>query len=351
MRTLIIPCAGKSSRFPNMRPKWMLTHPDGQMMIQKAVSSQDLTAYDRVVIVIVKDHIEKYDAELVLNQAFGEINKVEICILPTFTKSASETISKAIEAMNITGSIVIKDSDNAVEFTLPNKEINAAVGMELTSDSEIRNIQAKSFLRVNDQGLILDILEKKIVSNTICLGVYIFADARQFVQSYEAMNKGDFKGEMYISHVMSFMLTEKNQPFQYITAKSYQDWGTLIEWKDVQKNMRTIFIDFDGVLIKNSGRYGKVNWDNNDEILEENCKRIRELQQAGAQIILTTSRPENFREKVEGLLMRAGIKPYAILMGLHHAPRVLVNDFAPSNPYPSATAINISRNGSLSDYI
>ena len=24
---LIIPMAGKSSRFPNMRPKWMLTHP------------------------------------------------------------------------------------------------------------------------------------------------------------------------------------------------------------------------------------------------------------------------------------------------------------------------------------
>ena len=27
MRSLVIPMAGKSSRFPNMRPKWMLTHP------------------------------------------------------------------------------------------------------------------------------------------------------------------------------------------------------------------------------------------------------------------------------------------------------------------------------------
>jgi hypothetical protein len=27
MKNLIIPMAGKSSRFPNMKPKWMLTHP------------------------------------------------------------------------------------------------------------------------------------------------------------------------------------------------------------------------------------------------------------------------------------------------------------------------------------
>lgn len=42
MRSLIIPCGGKSSRFPNMRPKWLLTHPDGQLMIQKAVNCMPL---------------------------------------------------------------------------------------------------------------------------------------------------------------------------------------------------------------------------------------------------------------------------------------------------------------------
>ena len=28
MKTLIVPCAGRSSRFPNMKPKYLLTHPD-----------------------------------------------------------------------------------------------------------------------------------------------------------------------------------------------------------------------------------------------------------------------------------------------------------------------------------
>ena len=70
MRTLIIPCGGKSSRFPNMRPKWLLTHPDGLLMIQKAIGCVNLDSFDRVVIVILQHHIDKYDADLIVNQAF-----------------------------------------------------------------------------------------------------------------------------------------------------------------------------------------------------------------------------------------------------------------------------------------
>jgi len=33
MSTLIVPCGGKSSRYPGMKPKWLLTHPDGYTAI------------------------------------------------------------------------------------------------------------------------------------------------------------------------------------------------------------------------------------------------------------------------------------------------------------------------------
>ena len=35
--TLIIPAAGKSSRYPNMKPKWLLSHPTGKLMIEKVL--------------------------------------------------------------------------------------------------------------------------------------------------------------------------------------------------------------------------------------------------------------------------------------------------------------------------
>ena len=34
---IIIPIAGQSSRFPDMKPKWMLTHPQGDFMVIEAI--------------------------------------------------------------------------------------------------------------------------------------------------------------------------------------------------------------------------------------------------------------------------------------------------------------------------
>lgn len=38
MNYLVVPAAGESSRYPNIRPKWLLTMPDGKLMIEKSLS-------------------------------------------------------------------------------------------------------------------------------------------------------------------------------------------------------------------------------------------------------------------------------------------------------------------------
>ncbi len=38
-------------------------------------------------------------------------------------------------------------------------------------------------------------------------------------------------------------------------------------------------------------------------------------------------------------------------MGMNHAARVVVNDFAPTNPYPSGLAVTFPRNGNLKEYL
>ena len=34
---VILPVAGKSSRFPNVRPKWLLTNPNGNLMVVDSI--------------------------------------------------------------------------------------------------------------------------------------------------------------------------------------------------------------------------------------------------------------------------------------------------------------------------
>lgn len=350
MTTLIIPCAGQSSRFPDMKPKWMLTHPDGELMIEKALKGFDLSVFERIIITIVQPHIEKYEAELILKQVFKNNPKIELCVLDDFTSCASETVILTLDKMNVKGFFVVKDSDNHVAFSMPEKPMNAIVGYNIGKHRNIPNIPGKSFLIVNEQKIISDIVEKKIVSEEICLGVYMFEDADDFRAAYKEIKEKLFAGEMYISHIISYILS-KNVLFFLIEANDYEDWGTLAEWREVQRKHRTYFVDVDGILMKNCGRYGSLNWENNTQVLQENCAVIKGLQDEGGQIVITTSRTEEFKADLERMLLEQGICPYAILTGMNHAARVVINDFAPTNPYPSGLAISLPRNSNLKDYL
>ena len=52
---IIVPCEGKSKRFPEMRPKWMLNHPDGDLMVTKAIKGLNAKPED-IIITILKEH-------------------------------------------------------------------------------------------------------------------------------------------------------------------------------------------------------------------------------------------------------------------------------------------------------
>ena len=351
MKTLIVPCAGKSSRFPNMKPKWMLTHPDGKLMIQKAIDGINLEIFDKIIITILKEHTLKYEADLILKQAFENNKKVQICVLEKPTKSASETVYETLNQMNIKGYFVVKDSDNFVHINLPVKPKNFIVGFDIHKHPKISNIPEKSFLIVNNQNITQDIIEKKIVSNIICLGIYGFEDTNEFKKTFEYFSKNGIENELFISHIISYIISQKKSIFEYIEAVDYKDWGTLNEWIEEQKKYRTYFIDVDGVIFKNSGKYGKINWSNNTDVIDENVSEIIKLQESGGQIIITTSRGEEYRKNLEKLLLTLGIKPHSVIMGLNHSARILINDFAPTNPYPSGIAISLPRNSFIKDYL
>jgi ribonucleotide monophosphatase NagD (HAD superfamily) len=103
-------------------------------------------------------------------------------------------------------------------------------------------------------------------------------------------------------------------------------------------------VDIDGVVLKNSGQYIAPLWDDPDEPIVANVNALKKITAAGAQIIFVTARPERYRQKTERALSELGLTWHAAIFGVNHACRTLINDFAQSNPYPSAVAINLPRN-------
>lgn len=319
----------------------MLTYPDGKLMLQKVIEGLNLPAVNRIIVTIVKEHCEKYDADIVIRQALGDV--VELCILEDFTPSQSETVALTLKKMGVHGRFISKDSDGLVRVSIEEFD-NLLVGADLRKYPEVTNVAGKSFIVLNEQQMVIDIIEKSVCSNIICIGVYGFKSATEFLKVQkvvkEAWNSG--KGEIYLSHIASYMMGQRRY-FSYIEATEYEDWGLISAWRRQVKRRRTFFIDIDGVVFINKGKYGSSTWDDEDIPLKSNISAIKKLAMDGSQIIFCTTRPESQRPKLEESLRSLNISWHSIVMGCNHSQRVIINDFANTNPYPSCKAINIPR--------
>ena len=106
MVSLIIPAAGKSSRFPNMRPKWLLTHPKGNLMVVESILGLDLKNVKKIYLTVLDEHIKKYASLEGIRSAFADaqlLEKLEIISLKSETKNQPETVYKTIKRGNISG--------------------------------------------------------------------------------------------------------------------------------------------------------------------------------------------------------------------------------------------------------
>lgn len=354
--TLIIPASGKSSRFPNMKPKWLLTHPNGKLMIELVLEGiTKNNRFSRIIITILKAHVEKYEADVIMAQMFESKGySVELLVLDEPTSSAVDTVYQTLSIKDVTGPFVIKDSDNYVECQLGSG--NFVVGASLyDSNFSISNIPAKSFIILDSSSHIISgIVEKEIVSQTVSLGVYGFESGALFKETCDKIFESeDYKyySELYVSHVVAYWIAFNGSIFKYLSLSAYEDWGTLDDWNRVRKRNSTYFVDIDGVIMKNSGKYGKVNWRNNTTILEGNLLALKKISNEGGQIVFVTARGDEDLIIVKKILLEYEISYKCIVTDCNHATRILINDFAPTNPYPSSVAINIPRNGSLTEFL
>lgn len=337
MFTLILPVAGRSSRFPNMRPKWLLTMPDGKLMIEKSVENINLDTFDNIVVVCLKEHLEKYTtAEMVIDSFERSTGVIpQLVILDEPTSSQSDTIYQAIKQGNIEGSIFIKDCDNV--FTCHPEPINSVTTIDL-NDIELVDAKNKSYVEVDSLGVISNIVEKEVISNYFCCGGYSFQSAQEFCSVFESISSDK---EVYISHVIYKMLMS-NAEFVRKSASDYTDWGTLREYRHYCKKHITVFCDVDGVLLKNGSKFAKNGWRTHG--LESNLRKISELQKDGGLfLVLTSSRPESEIDYTVNELAKYDVRVDRCLFGLPHTRRYLINDFSATNPYPSAVAINLER--------
>lgn len=347
--SLIIPSAGLSSRFPN-KPKWLLTQPNGNIMIYDCIQGLNLKNIKTIYIAVLKEHIDKYceGSTNHITKSFKKYN-IQILVLDQRTKSQCETVSKIINHFNIQGNIFIKDVDNYFEYEPKNE--NSVCFINLSKYKQITNIAAKSFIEFDSINIIKNISEKKVISDKICVGGYSFKNAQDYLSLFYNLNNGNYElKELYTSHIIWKMILN-NEKFLAKEVTNYKDWGTYEEWLKYKKNFMTLFIDIDGTLFKNTGEFNKISWGENEPLIH-NIEKLKKLRkEKNATIILTTSRKSKYREKTILQMQKHNVPYDNIIFDLPHCPRYIINDFAPTNLYPTARAINLPRNGDLNSYL
>tara|TARA_R110000744_G_scaffold68919_1_gene140077 strand:+ start:21 stop:710 length:690 start_codon:yes stop_codon:yes gene_type:complete len=221
------------------------------------------------------------------------------------------------------------------------------VGLDIHSQN-VKNITSKSFIQYDDNNIIKNIVEKKVISDLICLGVYAIP-SEDLLNSYYALSS-IATSELYFSHIISLLIS-KGEVFSFVLADNFLDWGTSEEWYEYTSNLRTYIFDIDGIFLENRGRYGVETWENTFIPIEENIKVLSNLSEGGAEIIFITSRTEEYLNQFKDYLKSNNINYKVIISGCNHNKRIIVNDFSTTNPYPSCEALNIPRNNLLGDYL
>lgn len=349
MVSLILCAAGKSSRFPG-KPKWMLTSPNGNLMIQECLMGLDLANVTDVYVTLLKEHVETYcgnldDVKVLFDTPNLRNTTIHITVIDESTTSQSETIYETITRNSIMGPIFIKDCDN--QFTHKVTKGNYVCTLLVNDENPVIKIHNKSFIEHNRLGHVLNICEKKIISNCICVGGYSFEDAQMFACVYlKCKDITDIHtSELYVSNIIYRCMLD-DVLFMACNVSGYIDWGTIVEWTLYRSSFKTLFVDIDGVLLVNSGQYFDPKWGSTEPI-HANVDYLRRLHEGGkTKIILTTARSDtpSVRALTVEQLVENSIPYDDIVFGLFHGKRYLINDYAPTNTYPTAIAVNIPRN-------
>jgi bifunctional N-acetylglucosamine-1-phosphate-uridyltransferase/glucosamine-1-phosphate-acetyltransferase GlmU-like protein len=224
MRTLIIPCAGKSTRYNSDVPKYLLRHPSGNMMVYESIQGLELTFFDDIYIIVLEEHMINNNLNDIKKQ-FKEYTNFNIFILDKQTSSASETVYRLLKEKNIKGEIYIKDSD--CYFEVKDLEPNIVCTYSLNDAVNITPGN-KSYVRKNKNDEVLTIIEKNVISSNFCCGLYSFKNTEYFIRTFEDLyNK--IEGEIYISHIIYKMLLD-DDTFYVKKTKNFIDWGTQKDW-------------------------------------------------------------------------------------------------------------------------
>lgn len=342
--------AGEGSRFKingYELPKPLIDI-DGKPMIQKAIESLGLVGK---YIYVIREYDDN-DINSKLTELLNTITPNCVIIkTDKKTNGSTETCLLASSFIDNDEPLIITNCDQLMAWDSSNF-INYISktdhdGIVVTYDStDTKN----SFARINRDGFIVELAEKKAISNIALIGLHYWRSGNLFVQSANEMllAKLEENGEYYIAPTYNFLISKGKKIVnfhlkigEYIPVGTPDDLNLYLGKKrEYNKNKpKTILCDLDGTILKHAHKYSQLKFD--PKVLNGVKEKFDEWDSIGHKIILMTGRKESARKLTEQILEDFGIPYDILLMGVGNGERILINDKLSENSFDRALAVNV----------
>ena len=231
---IIIPMAGRGQRWIDAGytfPK-PLIEIKNKPMIQLVLENINLKG--NYIFICLKEHIENFSLDKVLKNLKPEC---KIITIDEITDGAATTILKSKELISNDEPIIIANCDQLINWSSArfvdfiNKRNPDGVLVTYTS-THPRN----SFVRINDENKVVEVSEKKPISNLANAGVFYYKSGQEMINAIEKMINKNIRtnNEFFLSTAFNEFDLKKSEILSY-HVEEVKSMGTpeeLDSWKD-----------------------------------------------------------------------------------------------------------------------
>lgn len=224
---VVIPMAGRGSRLaghPSGLPK-PLIEIGGRPLWSWAASCLPLERAERLVLVCLREHVSAYGLDAAFAEEFDGL-PLRLVVLDDVTDGQLRTVVASAGEWQLDAPLLVYNADTW--FLHDQAQLLAS----LERHDGVLGVAEKpgdrwSFARVDDTGRVVEVAEKRRISNWACTGLYHFRDARRFLADAQAMfDAGDrTKGEYFVAPLYERMIA-RGESVGIAVAEQFMPLGT-----------------------------------------------------------------------------------------------------------------------------
>lgn len=201
MINIVVPMAGKGGRLEHLGHK-PLINIKGKTMIEWAIESLNLEG--NYIFVVQKEYLKSLKP--VLKRLVPDCKIIPIDYV---TGGATSTVLVAKEFINNDTPLLTVNCDQYLEWC-PKEFIRNMKDYDGGVLTYTMSRPDGSFCVLDDEGYVIRVAEKEVISNIGTIGIYYFGKGRDFVKYAEQMIRKDIRvnNEFYILPVYNEMITD-----------------------------------------------------------------------------------------------------------------------------------------------